>query len=75
MRNIYPWASWLNQRGFIAIRDVHFRCSTQTFLNMLRQRAVGRGISLHVETHDDGRIVSVTSTKLESEADLFVEVR
>lgn len=75
MPRLYPWRKWLDSGHFVAVRGTHFKCSVTSFCSMLRQRAVGRDIGLHIEVHD-GAIVEVTvlGRKPESNADLFAEV-
>lgn len=55
----YPWGEWFASDGFTVTRGVDFDGRTDTFIQMIRQRAIGRGIKLRISVSDDGQTVRV----------------
>jgi hypothetical protein len=66
----YPWTEWFRAGRFTAVRGTDFTGRTDTFLQIVRQRAIGRGVSLHIEVSDDGSIVDVVMTPRVSQNDI-----
>lgn len=55
---IYDWAEWFGQRRFVLCRGIHYRCSTSSICQQVRNNATRIGV--HVSVMDDGDRVVVT---------------
>lgn len=60
---IYPWDAWLRPGSFTAVAGVDFRVRADTFVNMIRQRAMSRELRVHADVSLDGQTVAVKLTR------------
>jgi len=77
MRNKYPWQEWFDAGKFTAVRGIDFHGRTDTFLQVVRQRAIGRNVRMHITVSDDGNVVDVViepKYPVDIPNDLFSEV-
>lgn len=68
-RTKYPWVEWFASDKFTVKRGVDFTGRTDSFIQMVRQRAIGRDLRIRMKVSEDGDTVTVLVEKFVPDAE------
>lgn len=52
--SLYPWNKWMQQKSINLTRGKHYKCSTSTMIQQIRNRACEYGVSASIDETDRG---------------------